>query len=1123
MRRRRLRSFYAVFTLLLFSPGLLAAAHAFALPWAVKEGLLDGTIEKAIGDALGTPVRIDRARLVAKDVLEVRGLRLLEPAAGFTDVVIDEVRVRFDGPVPGGSPTAIEAAWLEAAFDLDSLRRGDDVTVPSAVLQDLRELPAIDLRAAKLKVRSGDAVDAIDEIMGRYAPSDGAMEMSGNFGGAGPGTFRLSGRIDPGTGAPSLSIATQSSALPLNIERILSQLAGTPVRSAAQRTLTLKEGRVSTVSMDFEPGVAELADGTFRVEIAHGPDGTSVSAGIPAVEIRPGGYRVVFFGGFRVKGADGSARFVLQLFDGDSAEALEEADVLLYDLGLDGDALHGEGLILLSDGREVEITLDQMDDVALSLQSRGWDLAREWRLPWALSDVTPPSMEGVAELTLEATIREDGVDLAAAVAGEGLSFETWTFDSGRARASIRRDGEATQVAGRVEVGAADASLDLAFAATRADEAWAGSASGELTLDGGAYALERATWSIRDGALTVAGVEATLPGGGRLVGGAATWGQDEAYEGELKGVDLGALGERMLDRIGADEAGGVVDGRVSSAEGRTDLRVAARERAWVRRGDARFEFRGASYVRAPSARGERHAVSFDDVRARWRDLEFESASASVDIDAGPADEAGGRPVAWTIALGGGRFLRGIRYVDTEEAPIVIAGEGTWTGEAERLDGAATVRVEGWGEARLEGRLARREGEIDFALTGDVSGVPLRRAQQALNLAIDTEGIRLDGTITARLHAIRDAAGFSLEGEISRAEIASLAWEDWTFEGVTLRLPLHIGVARGEGVERAGEATIRSVRFPGGSARDLSTAFQAKREGDAWRIRGSGELAGTFCNGAVTVGGVTVTLAADGEASATLEAKVRGLDLAAFSDVVGMEKPLTGTFDADYKDVRVSEAVIDFGGGTMTGQGLFSGRWAVDALRIEDPFGPDTSYGFRSTFDDVNLRHVSRYLIDSSITRHGLIHGRAGGEFALKMLHDGDIESFEVYTHTQRQNDVRQFIYRDAARTLASTFGRADLATEMKQLPERTTYFGLALHAKMGLDRQVWLRGGYYKTREGDPAREYTLEEIRAGADKGEDFILIGSGLHKVDIPVSMIEQPIGWSAFRGRLDPDATEP
>jgi hypothetical protein len=316
------------------------------------------------------------------------------------------------------------------------------------------------------------------------------------------------------------------------------------------------------------------------------------------------------------------------------------------------------------------------------------------------------------------------------------------------------------------------------------------------------------------------------------------------------------------------------------------------------------------------------------------------------------------------------------------------------------------------------------------------------------------------------------------------------------------------------------SIHEAAYPGGRARDMNATFTARRAGEALEIRSGDELAGTFCNGTVGLDDVAVTLGLEAPASARMRLKIRGLDLAAFSELVGMDKPLTGTFDADYGEVGVSAARIDFGGGRMTGQGLFSGNWTIDSLWIEDPFGPDTSYGFRSTFDDVNLRHVSRYLIDSSITRHGLTHGRAGGEFHLKMLHDGEVESFEAYAHTQRQNDVRQFIYRDAARTLASTFGRADLAEEMKRLPERTTYYGLSLYAKMGLDRKVWLYGGYYRSRSGEPAREYTLEEIRGRTNKGEDYILIGSGLHNVDIPVSMIDQPIDWETFQERLDPDA---
>lgn len=1109
MRKRRVRSFYVVFTLLLVSPGLLAAAHAFLLPRAIKAGMLDGVIEDAVGDALGTPVRIDSARLRAKDLLEIRGLRLAAPSAGFRGVVIDEVILRFDGPVPMGAPAAIELARLEAAFDLDALRAGDDVRVSTTALQDLRRLPAIDLRAARLKVHSGDAVDVIDEIIGRYAPGDGAIEVAGNFAGAGPGTFRLSGRVDPVTGAPSLSVVTQRPALPLNIERILSRLADAPVRTAAEHTMVLTGGRVSSASVAFDPGLEALQDGPFTIEMDYGAERLSVSAGIPPVEIDLDPYRVVVSGGFRLINDDGTARFQIHVHEGDSEEHLEEADLLLYDLRVEGDALRGEGSLLLADGREILVRLEQTDVVKLSLSATPWDLSVPWRLPWALARMDAPALEGTADLSVETTLHDDGVDVDAIVNGVGLKIEDQAFAGASARLKIRRPGDRTTLEGVVDVSRDNALVSVTVAAERAFGAWTGRASGTARWSDRPYALSLPRWSYANETFTAEG-ELTLPGGSTAALRRVAYDGDWSVEAEVARLDLSLLDPAWLP---VDAVGGTIDqAQVTWAPDAWDVTVAGE--AWLRRGEATFRFTGLRAVRDAE-----HRVRLDGARVEWRDLEFDTPRLEATVREDRADEFGRLPIAWTVTLAGGRFLRGSRLVDTGGAAVTLEGEGTWWSERAMLEGQTTARIDGWGESHVKGWIAGG----DFALTVGVADAPLSRVQEALSLVTDVEAVKLAGTLSGHAHVMRDAAGFSLSGEIARAQIDSIEWQDWRFEGVTLRMPLELGVPRRERVhehELAGSVKIRQATYPGGRAKELASEFTARRAGEAWEVRAPGELAGTFCNGTVAVSDVAVTLGLDGASSARLGLKLRGLDMTVFGEIVGMDKPLTGTFDADYADVRVSDTRIDFGGGKMTGQGLFSGTWTVDPLWIEDPFGPDTSYGFSSTFDDVNLRHVSRYLIDSSVTRHGLIHGRAGGEFHLKMLHDGDVESFEVYTHTQRRNDVRQIIYRDAARTLASTFGRPDLAREMKQLPDRPTYYGLSLFAKMELDRKVWLYGGFYKARAGEPAREYTLEEIRARTNKGEDFILIGSGLHKVDIPVSMIDQPIDWEAFVGRLDPDA---
>jgi hypothetical protein len=246
----------------------------------------------------------------------------------------------------------------------------------------------------------------------------------------------------------------------------------------------------------------------------------------------------------------------------------------------------------------------------------------------------------------------------------------------------------------------------------------------------------------------------------------------------------------------------------------------------------------------------------------------------------------------------------------------------------------------------------------------------------------------------------------------------------------------------------------------------------------------------------------------------------LDLAAFSAMVGMDKPLGGTFGGRYGRVTVNDRAIEFGDGALQGQGTFSGDWAVTTLRIEDPFGPDTSYQVAVDFSGINLRQMSRYIIDANVTRHGVIHGTAAGKFNVKMLHNGEPETFEVWLHAVKDADKRQYIDRDAARALVKLFveNGAALAEEMKQLANHWTYTGLALYARMDLDQMVRLRGGYYRLPPYYEAAEYTYQELHDNVVKAEDreYILLGSGVRTTDISKEMYRDPIPWSKMKGRV-------
>jgi hypothetical protein len=1151
LRRRRIRSMIVVSALLVASPGLLAMGRRVLMPLAVRAGLADGMIERELAAALGVPVHLRGATLLGPDLLELRGLHVEPGAAGFAAIDVEAVRVVFDGAVPSGRPVLIELVEPRARFDPELLRRaeggGASFRLPPEVLARLRRMPELRLAGGRISVGSGPVTDELTALEGRYVPGVGTLELTGDFGGAGPGSFRVSGAIDPTLGTPTLSITSRRPTLPGTLEELISRLVGAPVRSLGQHEVNLRAGRLQAMKLDLEAGQLALPptqSGPFRAEIRYGADGLALAGSIPMVEtiLGEGAYRLVVFGSFdldqeRDDVLSGRAQLVMRLYAGQEEELLEQADLVLEQLRILGDeSFEASGTIDLLEDRRVELEFRQRSEAGaeLVLRAQGWDLSRRWTLPWAVAGVEPIPMAGTADVRLGAELAADRLALSADVGGVGLRMgEGGDFSRLALRAVLRR-AEAAGVGldGTLALegmGRRGLALEASFSARR-QEALRGTA--EAVVRAGdelaRLSLEEFVW---DGSLSGRGW-ARLASGDRIELTRLGWDAGPVVEWSAAGLDLSGVDPRLWDLLGAAglTARGVVEARGLLTPGRVALIGAARGTAQVSWNAMTLRFARGTYESAFTEAPRRHRLTLQEADVGWEDWEVETPELEAELE---WDEAG--PVCGSLTLGGGRFLRGARLLDVGSRRVSLSGRGSWSEAAGRWEGVACLEIQDWGHLEAQGRVEPAAGKGFHALEWDARDISLEQAQQALALWVDWKGVAVRGRADAHVHTWLDAAGFSLAGELSGARIERLDWGAWQLRDVTLALPLELGVKRPLSHEHpaGGMLAIGRAVYPGGEALGVRAELSVVRGLSEWKISTPSVLEGSFLGGRVQARELTLSLREDGAVEAVLAARLDSMSRDRFSDWVGIRSlGGEGSIGGGFGRVRIRPERIDFEEGGLTDEHLFMGVWRTEKLWIEDPFGPDTSYQARLRFTDINLRQLTSYLMESKLTPNGLMHGCASGSLEFKTLHDGGLESFELYLRTlggDRHADphgrggppdkhARQFVERPAAQTLARSLGPKgrELADEMEALPQKTSYYGMAIYATMGLDRKVKLRGGYYKPKPWEPAVLYTPEEVKAGVRKGDGYFFIGSSLFKVDIAEAMAPEAVDWDELRGKM-------
>lgn len=1074
---RRLRRSLAVITALLAaSPLILWGLWSRGLPWAVRAGWADAWIREAVA-AAGLQATLESASMPAPDVLELRGVKIggLPPAV--TSLVIDRVTVRFNRPLPGGEPVAVSLEGADLDFDVDQWQQTE------AGGWDASKLPELTVSDGRLCIRSGDTVEAVSGLSGRYDPSSGNLSLTGTLAGAGPGSFTAAGRLDP----PALSVETRRDSLPGGLQRLASRLLGLELRSRSER-----RARSETVTIAADP--AQLLERGFRsdsfqVTLRTSPDGLKISGSLPPVELAPadGARRLLLSGGFDLDrrddgGFSGVVRLLARLVESEDGPPLEEADLLLEDVEIDlAGRVEGSGILYLMDDRalQVQVRSGSEEELTVKLTAEAWELGIPWRLPWALAGAEPAPMDGLVAVTLEAVLRPEAMKVTAELRGESIApVPGWSFRRIAPALTVSRTGA---VEGTIEVERSPTSVGRIGISGQFGRALRGSAVAVWTGAGetATLHLDEFAWgesfSGRGRLVLPGGLEVRVD---RL--------EPALLEATATRIDLARLPARLWKEAGFE--GGSASGTVSGK-----LTVRPEGVAGTLEADGRASATGLSFSRLEfGSAGGRH-------QATVTAPEFDAAGL---VASSPKAEVS----AWRehghwrvqLVLAGGRFLHGARLLDAGERKI--SADALVRPTPNGWEGSAKLTIDEWGRAEVGGVLTRVGDAWHHRLQWDLDST-LEPILKVVDLGIPPA----KGRVGATFATVDEGTGPTLRLGNFVVVAEHLEWGGWTLRNARVLLSSQI--------PKIGELKVERLLFPGGVAENIALKFDRPKDDILFQ---DGLIKGSYGAGQVVLRPMELVWPTGGSPTLTGTVQAEGIDLKRFSEQVGIEPPLGGRLGGAFGNVTVTPERISFEDGGLRGEGIFAGAWKVTSLGIEDPFGPDTSYQATMTFEDINLRHVSRYLLDSKITRHGVIHGRARGELKFKTLHDGSLEDLELWVATFQKPGVDQFVYRDGAQTLARLFGRADLAVEMEQLPERPNYYGLAMYARMDLDRKVHLRGGYFKPRPGEKAELHTLEEVRGKVEKGRRYFFIGSGLYKVDLDEEMVKEPIPWEAFRGRL-------
>lgn len=1124
------RSLRIVLATLLLASAMLAAAQAFVVPWAVRAGWFTSRVEAELSALVGTPVRVRAMRLESSRRLVLDGVTIGDLSPAVKDLKVERVAVDFDRVFPWGAPTALEFVRPSVVILPEKWERGEggEVELSRDLCAKLHRLPPVLLRSAEIEIRTEFDVEKLTSLDGRLARAGEELRLSarGRVGDGPPGSFVIDGSVDLGSGRPTMAARTVQPALPTPLRRLLASLLSVHLEDLQVRQdVTLDEGSARRLELSMEPRHMQAvirAGGrpieAFGLSMSLVETSVELTGSIPALRLPLGNGGVAdleaAFSLWRRSGDryEGVARIRAEFYaKADDAEPIETADLLLEDLAIGSEpaTLSFHGSVTLGDGREIELTGVQASEQSARVMGaiRGWDVRRQ---PWGLVPMEAPPVDGLVNAEFDATWANQALDARVAMQSakidvqEAIAFAT----DGPVIVHVQDKKWEAHAKFRDVLTASSPKLRplavvVDFTGTRDGTSFLGDLTArcegtELRLEA---AVEAAAPSVRGHGLLTAEDGPTLELSEfefvrreekwitHLQGGAKEWDLSRpwalAWEAlgierpDLRGVvdltgDVWQRGEELSVDVGIASAGW------AATFGGTEIRLGPGRAKWtpILAGLARkieVELPGGLGVTVagdPPLEAESGAVRLDGQFTHGIDENYYIFQSLV------------------LTVAGGEALRGTERFDGRKDEVKLTLNGAYDFNNGSLTLAESTLAAGtWGRAAVTGGVAETFTKFVPRLRVTVSDCAVERLLEAASLGIDVKDLVARGTAGGEWEIDPDG-GIG----IVRASLSEVAFKNFRWTGVEAEIPFLYGKPG----RAAGNLTYREFEYPGGRAGGSGADFVLGRDGTGrYEARMTGRIEGKFCDGVVTLDSLVLR---GGGGSLTGEAALGAsrVDVAVFSELVGLRKKIPGVLSGRFESARFSMDEIVFAGEGLRGD-AFEGAWALREVRIEDPFGQMTSYAMTADFDRLNLRHLLAYWTD-----YGIVHGSVAGTMKLELFKSGDPTGFEMEIHDAAGANVEKQISKSAVANLIRAFNpTAEGETSARRLEDLDMvpeYDRVGVYARMDRDQRLTLRGRYYL----DPATEswgtYSLSDLRANvARKGVvEYLMVGGGRHRIDV-------------------------
>lgn len=1130
MRGRRLRSFYVVYATLVLTPTLLVVAHATLLPWAVQRGWFTARAERELSALVGSPVRIGSMRLEDSRRLALRDVRIAALSAAVGEMSAERIVVELDGFFPWGAPTALELVRPRVTISPEQWERGEggDVALSSELCGKLRGLPAVRVVGADVEIRMEFDRERLQGLDGRLAIEGDTLKLAfkGRAGDGPPGSFALDGDVDLRSGKPSISARTIQPALPTALRRVLASLLSIQLEELRVRQeLTLDEGTARRMELSMEPrGMQAVIRSrgekipAFGLRMSMVETALELSGAIPGVQIPLGNGGVAeidaAFSLYRREGGryEGVARLRAGFYlKPDDEEPVETADLLMEDLTIDAvpASVSFRGNVSFTDGRTIELVGVQASETELRAIGalKGWSLKEQ---PWTLVPMEAPPVEGTIDAEFDATWKDGAIDAKLAVRTPQLVVQESLTLATEGPVTARIRGKAWEARARFKDVTMAARPDLRPLTVDVD--FTGTRDGTSFLGALTAACEGTELKLE------ASVDAAAPsvrGHGRL---SATDGPTidlSAFEfarrgsqwiahleGAAKRWDLSKPWPLAWQALAAErpDLRGTIDlsGNVWRRGDELDVDVSIESAGWTATyGAATLKLGSARAKWTPILAGMARKLDVDVPRGLTIAVAMEEP---LDVETGAIRIEG----QWTqatadapyifkdlaVTIAGAKALRGSAFFDGGADAIAMTLSGAYdrkSGHLTLLESSATIG--GRGRVTASGEVDETFTSFKPRLRIAASDCEVAAALELASLGVDVSNLTARGTAGGEW-AIEPDGGIG----IVRVKLPEVAFKNFKWTGVEAEIPF----VHGKAGSAMGKLSYVDFEYPGGRAGGTGAGFVLRRDGSGrYEAQLDGKIEGQFCGGKVAL---EALLLRGGAAPLAGEATIAasGVDVAAFSRLAGLSKPIPGVLTGRFERTRFTMDEIVFAGEGLRGE-AFEGAWGLHEVRIGDPFGGMTTYSLTAEFDRLNLRHVLTYWTD-----YGLVHGTVAGVLTLEVFKNGEPTGFELELHDVRGADAERILSKRAVAALIRAFDPSaegeTMARRLEGLAIVPEYDRFSLYARLDRDQRVSVRGRHYLDPVEGAWGTYTLTDLRSDVVKPGmvEYLMVGSGRHGIDV-------------------------